>query len=158
MDAFLQALKELEDGKRDGKLRPRKVAFRAHEIYCAGLSPLAKRPSPETFRKFATGRLAIPEVVERLQGASVETSSRARLDRDKLKAVFQEAIQRLEARLFKRPARPLQIARRAHEIYIREADKDEAAPSHYTFQRLIYGKAADPEILKLIQASRKDKA
>jgi hypothetical protein len=158
IEAFLKALGELGLGKKEGTIRPRAVAVRAHEIYCGRLPAHIKRPSAETFRKFATGRLAIPEVVERLEGANVQPVSRARLDRDRLKAVFQEAIQRMEARLFKRPARPLQIARRAHEIYVRETSKSDAVPSHYTFQRLIYGKAADPEILKLIEAACKGKA
>jgi hypothetical protein len=64
----------------------------------------------------------------------------------------------LETRLFKGQAKPLQIARRAYEIYTRESDNDASQPSHHTFQRLIYGKAADPEIMTLIETALNLKA
>jgi hypothetical protein len=152
--AFHEALQRQLEGPQKGGIRPRSVALRAHAIYCAILRPDQKRPSPETFRKFATGRLAIPEVVELLKSADVRATVRARLDRQRLRAVFQEAIQRLETRLFKGQARPLQIARRAHEIYTREVPGG-SQPSPHTFQRLIYGKAADPEIMTLIESALK---
>jgi hypothetical protein len=149
--AFEQALRERSPSSI---ARPRAVAVRAHAIYCAWLEPGHRHPSPETFRKFATGRLAIPEVVQLLKSANVQTASRTRLDRQRLRAVFQEAIQRLEARLIKGRTNPRQIARRAHEIYTREIPGG-SQPSPHTFQRLIYGKAADPEIMTLIESALK---
>jgi hypothetical protein len=157
LPVFEQALRELNPDASLRGIRPRGVAVRAHGIYCAGLRRGEKRPCQETFRKFATGRLAIPEIVLLLKAANVRAVSRARLDRQRLREVFQEAIQRLEARLIKGQTRPLQIARRAHEIYTRDAGPDVSQPSHHTFQRLIYGKGADPEIMSLIDAVLKRK-
>jgi hypothetical protein len=154
LNAFLQALREPGPGKRAGTVRPRAVAVRAHEIYCAGLAEGEKRPAVETFRKFATGRLAIPEVVRLLKAADVRATLRARLNRNRVREVFREAVQRLENRLVKGHARPLQIARRAYELYTKD---EETPPSRHTFQRLIYGKTADPEILALIENASKRK-
>jgi hypothetical protein len=154
LNAFAQALREPGGEKRAGAVRPRAVAVRAHGIYCAGLGEGEKRPALETFRKFATGRLAIPEVVRLLKSADVRATLRASLNRRRVREVFREAIQRLETRLVKGQARPLQIARRAYELYTRDGENP---PSKYTFQRLIYGKTADPEILALIETASKRK-
>jgi len=157
LNAFAQALREPGGEKRAGTVRPRAVAVRAHEIYCAALADDEKRPAVETFRKFATGKLAVPEIVQLLKAADVRVTLRATLNRRRVREVFQEAVQRLETRLVKGRARPLQIARRAYELYTRNSD--ETSPSRYTFQRLIYGKTADPEILTLIETAankRKD--
>lgn len=150
LDAFHRALKELHP--EENAVRPRAVALRAHQIYCAGLKPHEKRPVSETFRKYATGQLDCPEVVELLGSAGIRPTVRARLDRKRLRIVFEEAIQRLETRLLRGQAKPLQIARRAHELYTR-GSSESGQPSHYTFERLIYGKAADPEIVTLIDAA-----
>jgi hypothetical protein len=64
----------------------------------------------------------------------------------------------LESRLVQGLARPLQIVRRAYKIYVREGSRgDESRPSHHTFERLIYGKRSDPEILDLIHTVLKKK-
>lgn len=156
--AFQQALNELNDGSKT--LRPRTVAVRAHEIYRSNLGSDQKPSSWETFRRFTHGPLAIPEVVELLKGANILSTTPARLDRQKLREVFQEAIQRMEDRLLRGQAKPLQIARRAYVIYTKDQDESVTQPSHHTFERLIYGKTADPEIRTLIETaltkSRKD--
>lgn len=161
LTCFARALRELGEEKRARGVRPRAVAVRAHEIYCSTLGDGEKRPAAETFRKFATGRLAIPEIVRLLKAANVRATLRAHLNRRRVREVFREAIQRLETRLVKGHARPLQIARRAYEIYTRDPRNDAASggslPSRYTFQRLIYGKTADPEILTLIATASKPK-
>jgi hypothetical protein len=154
--AFRRAVSELGDRLPEGT-RPRAIAHRAHEIYCAGLAPHRKKPSPETFRKFATGRLAIPEVARLLKSAHVQPAARAPLDRERLREVFREAIRSMESRLLQGRARPLQIVRRAYKIYVREDSRGELRPSHHTFERLIYGKRSDPEILDLIHAVLKKK-
>jgi hypothetical protein len=155
LKAFESALQELADEK-GAEFRPRTVAVRAHRIYCAGLSADRVKPSLETFRKLAVGKRVLPEVGEMLKAASVEPTSRAKLDRERLRAVFKEAVQRLEARIFRGQAKPLQVARRAYEIYTREAGNESAKPSRHTFQRLIYGKGADPEILSLLKTALKN--
>lgn len=158
--SFEHALRELGDGPRRGGLTPRAVAVRAHEIYRSGVSPEENPSSWETFRRFTAGKLAIPEVVELLEAADVRPVTRARLDRQKLREVFQEAIQRMESRILKGQAKPLQIARRAYAIYTQEASGESSRagqPSHHTFERLIYGKTADPEILTLIETASKRK-
>jgi hypothetical protein len=154
LKSFERALRELASEKI-GEFRPRTVAVRAHRIYCAGLPSERKKPSLETFRKLATGRRALPEVGEMLKAASVHPTSRARLDRERLRAVFQEAVQRLEARILRGQAKPTQVARRAYEIYTRESNEKVSQPSRHTFQRLIYGKGADPEIVTLIRTALK---
>lgn len=155
LKSFERALRELVLEK-NGEFRPRTVAVRAHRIYCAGLPAERKKPSLETFRKLATGRRALPEVGEMLKAASVQPTSRARLDRERLRAVFQEAVQRLEARILRGQAKPAQVARRAYEIYTRESpDEKVSQPSRHTFQRLIYGKGADPEIVTLLRTALK---
>lgn len=151
-EAFRKALAELKDTTGVDGLRPRTVAVRAHALYCAGLGPLDKKPVLETFRKFATGKLAFPEIVTLLEDAGIHPTVRTPVDRKRLRLVFEEAIQRLEARLMRGQAKPLQIARRAYELYTRDAE-DGTHPSHHTFERLIYGKAADPEILTLIESA-----
>ncbi len=156
--SFEQALRELSAGPRKGGVSPRAVAVRAHGIYRSGVSPEENPSSWETFRRFTAGRLAIPEVVALLKTADVRSATRTRLDRRKLREVFQEAIQRMESRILKGQAKPLQIARRAYAIYTQDA-ADGGQPSHHTFERLIYGKTADPEILTLIESAsnkRKD--
>ncbi|HSA58464.1 MAG TPA: hypothetical protein VLJ37_02110 [bacterium] len=160
LNAFAQALREPAVEKRTRTVRPRAIAVQAHRIYCENLSEGEKRPAAETFRKFATGKLAIPEIVRLLKAADVRVTLRASLNRRRVREVFREAIQRLETRLVKGRARPLQIARRAYEIYTRDADESASggsSPSRYTFQRLIYGKTADPEILTLIATASKRK-
>jgi len=153
ISSFEQAIRELGDGSRTDSLRPRTVALKAHEIYRASLGPQEKTSSWETFRRFTHGPLAIPEVETLLKNANIQTSPRARLDRDKLRSVFQEAIQRMEDRLLRGQAKPLQIARRAYVIYTKETEESSPLPSHHTFERLIYGKTADPEILSLIETA-----
>lgn len=150
MAAFDRALRELGDGERAS---PRAVALKARDHYCAELKPGEKTPSTETFRKYVAGKSALPEILEILERANVKPATRARIDRDRLRVVFQEAVQRLEARILRGQANPLQIARRAHELYNRDAGAETLRPSHYTFRRLIYGKAADPEILTLIETA-----
>lgn len=151
--AFRQALEELSQADRSRELRPRTIALRAHEIYCLGLEPGAKKPSHDTFRKFATGQWSFPRVLELLQNANIRAVPPQRLDRRKLRLVFEEAILRLENRLLKGQARPRQIVRRAYELYTRDAAQESLQPSHRTFERLVYGKAADPEILTLVEAA-----
>ncbi|HSA59190.1 MAG TPA: hypothetical protein VLJ37_05845 [bacterium] len=155
--SFEQALVALKAGPRKDSLSPRAVAVRAHEIYRSGAAPGENPSSWETFRRFTAGRLAIPEVVELLNAAGIRSAARARLDRQKLRHVFEEAIQRMEARLVKGQAKPLQIARRAYAIYTQDAADHLTQPSHHTFERLIYGKTADPEILTLIESASKRK-
>lgn len=155
---FEQALRELHEEIRPGSIRPRTVAARAHEIYVAGLEPWEKRPALVTFRKFVAGKAALPEILDLLRVANITPGTRAPLDRQRVRAVFREAIQRLESRIVKGRARPLQIARRAYELYTRDAAPSKAGqPSHHTFERLIYGKNADPEILTLIESAAKPK-
>jgi hypothetical protein len=103
---------------------------------------------------FVAGKTALPEVVELLRAAGIRPAAHARLDRKKVRAVFQEAVRRLENHILRGRAKPLQIARRAYEIYTRDAS---LKPSRYTFQRLIYGKNADPEISSLIETALKPK-
>ena len=152
--AFEEAVKELAPASGRETLRIRSVALRARELYLSlgnGASP-----SSETFRKLASGPRALPEVAALLEAAGIRSAKRTRLDRDRLRTVFQEAIQRFEARLFRNRPRPIQIARRAYDLYARtEADSGSPRPSPHTFQRLIYGKTADPEILEMIAAALK---
>ncbi|HSA60558.1 MAG TPA: hypothetical protein VLJ37_12835 [bacterium] len=155
--AFEQALSELTRNAPQRRLRPRAVAVRAHGIYCEGLRPDEKRPARTTFCMFVAGRSALPEITGILEAAGIRPATRTRLDRKRLRAVFQEAVRRVENRVFRGQAKPLQIARRAFEIYTRDADAASAKPSRHTFQRLIYGKNADPEILALIGAALKKK-
>lgn len=155
--AFRRALETLGENPqtaRRGGRSPRTIALRAHEIYCSGLAPDEKRPAADTFRKFATGLIPCPEVVALLKNHEIRPVPPQRLDRLKLHSVFSEAIQRLEARILKGQARPLQIVRRAYEIYTRDAAPSLVGqPSHRTFESLIYGKSADPEILTLIESA-----
>lgn len=156
--AFHKALENSSPESAD--LSPRSVALRAHAHYCEALGADEKRPSGETFRKYVAGKKAWPEILSLLQEANVRPALRARLDRERLRAVFSEAVQRLEARILRGHAKPLQIARRAHELYVRDSAghaPDALRPSHYTFRRLIYGKAADPEIVTLIESAFKKK-
>jgi hypothetical protein len=159
--SFQQALVTLREGPRKGSLSPRAVAVRAHEIYRSGAAPGENPSSWETFRRFTAGRLAIPEVVDLLNAAGIRSAARARLDRQKLRHVFEEAIQRMESRILQGRAKPLQIARRAYAIYTQDGSDDDGSgaprPSHHTFERLIYGKTADPEILTLIESASKRK-
>jgi hypothetical protein len=157
--SFEHALRELNDGPRRGALSPRAVAVRAHAIYRAGLGPNENPSSWETFRRFTAGKLAIPEVVALLEAANVRSAARARLDRQRLRQVFEEAIQRMESRILKGQAKPLQIARRAYALYtqVPDASAEGGQPSHHTFERLIYGKTADPEIRTLIESASKRK-
>jgi hypothetical protein len=157
LEVFRQALEDLRAEVRARGIRPRTVGLRAHQVYCANLNPGEKRPSSETFRKYVSGKTALPEIIELLEEANVRPTGRARLDRKRVRAVFQEAVRRLEARILRGQAKPLQIARRAHELYNRGATRETLRPSHYTFRRLIYGKAADPEILTLIEEALKRK-
>jgi hypothetical protein len=163
LNAFRKALGALAGEMPLADLSPRAAGLRAHEIYCEGLGPGEKRPASETFRKFATGQLPFPEVIELLLKAGIRPVPPARLDRRRLRFVFEQAIQRLEARLVKGQARPRQIVRRAYEIYTSASGGDERRPSHRTFEGLIYGKSADPEILTLVasalsKAHRKDES
>jgi hypothetical protein len=156
-DAFRQALDGLLKERPSGGVSPRAVGLRAHDIYCLALSPGEKRPASETFRKFATGQLPFPSVVELLLKAGVRPVLPTRLDRRRLRRVFEQAIERLENRLVKGQARPRQIVRRAYELYTRDADEKAPQPSHRTFEGLVYGKTADPEILTLIEEALKRK-
>ena len=149
--AFREALETLTQVIPDRDIRPRTVALRAHEIYCANLIPGERRPSFATFRNYISAKSPVPEVLDLLQKADVRPAAHARLDRRQLRAAFQEAIQRLEARILRGRAKPLQIARRAHEIYLRDIGGGAPRPSPYTFRRLIYGKAADLDILSLME-------
>ncbi|HEX5036028.1 MAG TPA: hypothetical protein VFX30_02615, partial [bacterium] len=142
--AFREVLSAFGEGTDPALIRPRAVAIRAHQIYCEGLQSGEKRPALVTFRKYVGGKSANSEVVAMLQGALIRPATRARLDRNRLREVFQEAVRRLESRLLKGQARPVQIARRAYEIYVNESGDSASQPSHHTFERLIYGKAADP--------------
>jgi hypothetical protein len=157
LSAFQQALAELKGESPVRRVRPRAVALRAHGLYCAWLEPGQKRPSADTFRKFATGQLPCPPVTQLLQGEQIRPLSPARLDRGRLRAVFEEAIQKMEARLLKGQARPLQIVRRAYGLYIRAGEEGTPRPSHRTFEDLIYGRTADPEIKTLIDTALKRK-
>ncbi len=157
LESFRRALDRLE-GDWDGassarRITPRSVAVRAHAIFCTDLVPGEKRPSLTTFCMFVAGKSALPEVVDLLETASIRPATHARLDRKRLHAVFHEAVRRLEARILRGQAKPLQIARRAYEIYTRDAHHGPQKPSRHTFQRLIYGKNADPEILTLIETA-----
>ncbi len=156
-EAFRRALNVLGKERPFEGLSPRTVGLRAHEIYCADLDPDEKRPASETFRKFATGQLPSPEVVELLLKADIRPTLPARLDRRRLRFVFEQAIQRLENRILKGHAKPRQIVRRAYELYTRDADETAPRPSHRTFEGLVYGKTADAEILTLIESARKRK-
>lgn len=155
LQAFRQALWEIKDGGRKRQVRPRTIALRAHEIYGASLDPWEKRPSRETFRKFATGQLPCPPVVALLQAAHIHTTPLAKLDRQKLRSAFEEAVRRLEHRLLKGTTRPLQVVRRAYDLYVRSAGDEALRPSHKTFENLVYGKGADPEILTLLESALK---
>ena len=153
--SFRKALDEC--GTEASRLRPRAVAIRAYTIYCAGLAPGEKRPAFDTFRRYTTGRLALPEVVALLKEGDVRPLSRTQLDRERLREVFREAVRSLESRIRKGRATPLQIARRAHEIYTKSGETSELRPSFHTFQRLVYGKLADPEIRSFVaEALKKD--
>lgn len=145
---FREAIRDAKLNPHGQRISPRSVASRAHAIYCAGLGPGEKKPALMTFCMFVAGKSALPEIVELLESEGIRPTARIRLDRRKLRAVFEEAVRRLESRLMKGRARPLQIARRAYELYTRD---DAAKPSRLTFQRLIYGKNADPEIYALLR-------
>lgn len=153
LDAFREALARLRRERPSGAVSPRTVGLRAHEVYCRALGQGEKRPASETFRKFATGQLPLPEVVELLLKAGVRPTLPQRLDRRRLRSVFEQAIQRLESRLLKGQARPRQIVRRAYELYTRDAGENAPRPSHRTFEGLVYGKTADTEILSLIESA-----
>jgi hypothetical protein len=153
LEAFREVLASFGEGTDPNLIRPRAVAIRAHQIYCERLRPAEKRPALVTFRKYVGGKSAHPEVTAMLQAAMIRPAARARLDRNRLREVFQEAVRRLESRLMKGQARPVQIARRAYEIYVNETAGSDSQPSHHTFERLIYGKAADPEIRMLIDSA-----
>ena len=131
---------------------PRLGALRAHRLYCTGLPADENIPSTETFRKFATGQWPFPRVLKLLAEAGVRSTARARIDRPRLRSVFEEAIQRLESRLLKGHAKPSEIARRAYELY-KLASNDDTKPSRRTFEKLLYGKAADPEISLLVETA-----
>lgn len=152
--AFEEAIKELLPESGPKTLRIRSVALRARDLYRSLRE--GPPPSSETFRKLASGPRALPEVAALLEAAGIRSAKRAKLDRDRLRTVFQEAIQRFEARLFRNRAKPIQIVRRAYDLYARtEASAGSPRPSPHTFQRLIYGKTADPEILEMIAAALK---
>ena len=152
--AFRQAL---EATAEQGGVSPRSVAVAAHGIYCAGLAPEGKKPALVTFRKFVAGRTSSPEIVALLHQAGIRPRGRARLDHERVRSVFEEAVRRLESRLLQGKARPIDVVRRAHELY-KDADRPEAvAPSRYTFQRLVYGKAGDPVIQSFLKAAFKNK-
>jgi len=158
--SFERALEELREESRAVSIRPRTVAARAHAVYCESLGPGEKPPALVTFRKFVAGKGALPEILKLLQESHVTPGARAQLNREQVRAVFREAIQRLESRLIKGHARPLQIARRAYELYTRSHDFSgkTAQPSHHTFESLIYGKKADPEIRDLIESALRSHA
>lgn len=153
LSAFQRAIVELVKSPAKAKIRPRTVAVVAHRLYCEECKPIEHRPSAETFRKFSTGQLPFPEVIALLRVAGIHPRPRSRLDREKLRSVFVEAIGRLETRLIKGQARPLQVARRAHELYARSLEGSLHKPSHRTFEDMIYGKSADPEIVELFAST-----
>lgn len=152
LEAFQKALEHREGETPIRGWRPRTIALRAHAIYCAGLAPHEKRPKADTFRKFATGGIACEGVVELLQSVQIHPLPPQKLNRDKLRTVFSEAVQRLENRILKGQAKPLQIARRAYDLYTKDIEST-PQPSHRTFESLIYGKSADPEIVEIIQTA-----
>jgi hypothetical protein len=169
--SFRMAAEELERDFITARAKRLQVARRAHEIYvrASGESPA---PSLHTFERLLYGKSALPDVrrildpllkrrtLEKLRREAAKSPPlrRARLDRERLRGVFREAIRKLERRLVQGRARPLQIARRAYALYTNDAPEGSLRPSPYTFQRLIYGKAADPGISELIRAALKGKA
>lgn len=168
--AFREAAQELEDDLVSGRAKRLQVARRAHALYAAA-SGKTPPPSLHTFERLIYGRNAAPDVraildpvfkrraLEKLRrdAAQPAPAPRARLDRERLRAVFREAVERLESRLLQGQARPLQVARRAYALYTRDTHGASPRPSPHTFQRLIYGKDADPEIMSLIRAAVKGK-
>jgi len=157
LEAFREAIFLLRTERPERVLKPRTVALRAHAIYCAGLGPEDKRPAVETFRKFATGQLPCQHLTELLSEARVRRAPPTRLDRERLRSVFEEAIERLESRLLKGRAKPRQILRRAYDLYTKGVEEGAPLPTQRTFEWLVYGKTADPEISTLIQQAIKKK-
>jgi hypothetical protein len=152
--AFREAVRLIAAEGNGKPPSPRAVALRAHAVYGATLAPEERCVSAESFRKLASGRRILPEIAALFAVAGIRALPRASVDRGRLRAVFEEAIRRLEGRILKGRARPLQIARRAYEIYSRE---EVSPPSPSTFQRMVYGKVADPEIRGLIDSALKGK-
>lgn len=158
--AFQRALSEINELKAaspDRIIRPRSIGLRAHAAYCESLNPGEKAPSSETFRKFATGQLAFPEIVSLLSEAGINPNLPARLDRERLRFVFEEAIRKLEHRILKGQAKPRQIIRRAYQLYTEGVVEEARVPSRRTFEWLAYGKAGDPEIATLIRTAIRKK-
>ncbi|HEX5037750.1 MAG TPA: hypothetical protein VFX30_11375 [bacterium] len=154
--AFEDAVAELAAANGAEKIKVRAVSARARDLYRSLREEDGSPPSPETFRKYASGPRALPEIVSLLNAAGIRPARRTKLNRDRLRFVFREAVQRFEASVFRGQARPVQIARRAYDLYARSDDAAGAPrPSTHTFQRLVYGKTADPEILGLIAAALK---
>jgi len=114
-----------------------------------------KRPALVTFRKFVSGKSALPEILALLDEARISPATRVRLDRGNLHQAFREAIKSLQSRILMGRARPLDVARKAFEIYSRSLNDAEPRPSHLTFQSLVYDKETDAEIQSLVSAVRK---
>jgi len=156
LTAFREALEPLNCSEHFAKKpSPRNVAVRAHAIYCVRVGPMDKKPALVTFRKFVSGKSALPEIVTLLKEADVCARSRVGLDHDRVRAAFREAIERLQARILKGQARPLHVARRAYEIYSQSLDAIEPRPSRLTFHSLVYDKEGDPEIRSLLSTVKK---
>lgn len=149
--AFREILDQLrlsEPSRR--KPSPRNIAVRAHAIYCGQLHPESKEPALVTFRKFVSGKSAWPEILALLKEYDVHARSRVSLDQERVRAAFQGAIERLQMRIVKGQVCPLQVARRAYEIYSQSMSETEPKPSRLTFHSLVYDKEGDPEIRSLL--------
>lgn len=155
LTVFRQVLDQMKESGEMGKVRPRAVAVRAHEIYCAGLGIEEKKPALVTFRKFVSGKSALPEVLELLNEAEVRPATRVRLNRGHLYQAFRQAVESLQSRILMGRARPLDVARKAYEIYSRSLNDVDPRPSHLTFQSLVYDKETDEEIQSLLVTIRR---
>lgn len=151
LGAFDEALRYLKGRCSNGCVHPHAVAVKAHALYCQGLPEKAKKPSAVTFKRYVSGRGSPRDVLDLLQSFGVVPASRVALCRATLMSAFREAVGQMEGRIRRGKARALHIADRAHEIYAQKTAECGVRPSRHTFRRLVFGKTADPQVIRLLE-------
>ncbi|MFO1463580.1 MAG: DEAD/DEAH box helicase family protein [bacterium] len=147
--AFREALAQIE---AEGKVvRYASVADRAWTLYRQGKSEV-DRPSRKAFLQMVVGAQADPEVLSLLEtSAWVNKQTRHTLDRERALSAFREALAQIGAE--GKVVRYASVADRAWSLYGRELSEDER-PSLSTFEYLVFGSGADPEVVSLLEASQ----
>ena len=148
--SFKKAIGELKGKIPKEAIRPRRIARRAHQLYCADLSSNVTPPSLSTFTKRVCKEMAWPRIQQLLKTSGIQAKVRVKLDRPGVLAAFLEAAEKLSCRTNHRKIRPALLAHFAFRLYVRDLSENEPRPSHHSFLCLIYGKKADPEILRMI--------